>query len=101
MGTICILLGLIIFCVFALVGCFAATSFVNMWEQMFALPNKDMVTALIIAVCVFIGFLICISLVMHGLTYNKVCKLSKEVKQLKARGRFEEKDEEAFEDIDD
>ena len=30
----------------------------------------------------FIGLLICITMVMQGLTYNKVCKIQKRVKHM-------------------
>ncbi len=86
MGTICILLGLIIFCIFTLGGCFAATRIVEMYTRMFALPNQNMVIGLIIAVFAMVGFLICLSLVMHGLTYNKVSKLYRLI-NAKKRGK--------------
>ena len=75
MGTICILLGLIIFFVFVLVGWFGANALIDMYTKMFALQNEGAVLAIIIGAFVFIGFLICLSLVMHGLTYNKINKL--------------------------
>ena len=87
MGTICILLGLIIFCVFTLGGCFAATKIVDMYTSMFALPNQNMVIGLIIAVFALIGFLICMSLVMHGLTYNKISKLYRLMNAKKRSGK--------------
>jgi len=83
MGTICILLGLIIFLVFVLVGWFGANAFVDMYTKMFALQNEGMVIAMLIAVFVFIGFLICLSLVMHGLTYNKLNKIYRKLGEKK------------------
>ena len=85
MGTICILLGLIILCVFVLVGWFGATAIVDMYTKMFALQNEKMVVAMIIAIFVFIGFLICLSLVMHGLTYNKLNKIYRKLGEKKRK----------------
>lgn len=83
MGTICILLGLITFCLFALVGGFAANSIIGWFAQTFAVPNQNMIVAIITAVFAFIGLLICVSLVMHGITYNKINKLYKAIDRMK------------------
>ena len=79
MGTICILFGLIIFLASIFLG-FTASNWV--WST-FA-PSlvgvfKDQTQTYIgvVGVCGFIGLLICLNLVMHGLTYNKLNKLSR------------------------
>lgn len=81
MGTICILLGLIIF-LGSILGGFVLTNsllasqvartFVGM------IPNEPRTYIVVVSVCGFIGLLICLNLVMHGLTYNKLCKLERE-----------------------
>ena len=83
MGVICILLGIIIFLGFVGAGAALANvviSFKNVFAQsMVALADVSNTGLLvgIIGVCGFIGLLIGLNLVMHGLTYNKVCKLAK------------------------
>ena len=39
---------------------------------------------MIIGACVFVGLIICLNLVMHGLNYNKLKKLE----QLSRKGKF-------------
>lgn len=91
MGTICILLGLIIFCVFVLGGCACGASLANMICNAFVVysQNKGLIMAAIIAVFALIGLLICLNLVMHGLTYNKVNKL---YRLMSAKKRSDRKD---------
>ncbi len=80
MGTICILLGLIIFLGSLFVGFVAASSMSSMVAMLSASMvgmniGATEIYIAVIGVCGFIGLLICLNLVMHGLTYNKVCKL--------------------------
>lgn len=82
MGTICILLGLITLFLFPLVGGFAATSATSWIAQTFAMPNQNMIIAVVTAAFAFVGLLICISLVMHGVTYIKVNKLYKAIDRM-------------------
>ena len=77
MGTICILFGLIIFLVSIFLG-FAAANWVwvNLAYSLVGIFKDQTETYLVVAgICAFIGLLICLNLVMHGLTYNKLSKL--------------------------
>ena len=91
MGTICILLGCIIFCVFALIGCAGGVGLANLiCNTMVAYSHyRTAITAGIIAFFVIIGLLICLNLVMHGLTYNKVSKTYKLLNAMKRKSRKE------------
>ena len=42
------------------------------------IPNEPRTYIIVVSVCGFIGLLICLNLVMHGLTYNKLCKIERE-----------------------
>ena len=80
MGTICNLLGLIIFLGSLFLGFAGAGFFMNSAvAQTFVTlsANSAQTYALFVGVCGFIGLLICLNLVMLGLTYNKVCKLGR------------------------
>ena len=77
MGTICILLGLIL-----LIGCtgagfFASNAVVSneLYMSLLGMSNVSMVYVVIVGLCVLVGLLICLSLVMNGLTYNRLGKL--------------------------
>jgi len=89
MGTICILLGCIVFCLFVLVGCaggVAASKLVSSTLVAYA-QYKDVILAGVIAVFALIGLLICLSLVMHGLTYNKINKTYKLLNAMQRKNR--------------
>lgn len=76
MGTICILLGVIILIAFTGVG-FMASNLVlsnELYMSLLGLSDPTMVYVMVVGVCAFIGLLICLSLVMNGLIYNRVCK---------------------------
>ena len=78
MGTICILLGLIILLCSIGLGCVGANLYLasSFPVALTALPSDPVqVYAICIGICGFIGLLMCLNLVMHGLTYNKVKKL--------------------------
>lgn len=82
MGTICILLGLIIFLGSIFLGFIAANSLAAMITTLStSLVGMNFgsteVYIVVVGICAFIGLLICLNLVMHGLTYNKVCKLGR------------------------
>ena len=80
MGTICILLGLIIFLGSLFLGFAGASVFMSSaLAQTFVTVSANAVQTYILSVgvCGFIGLLICLNLVMLGLTYNKVCKLAR------------------------
>ena len=77
MGTICILFGLIFFLVSIFLG-FAAANWVwvNLAYSLVGIFKGQTETYLVVVgICAFIGLLICLNLVMHGLTYNKLSKL--------------------------
>jgi len=78
MGTICILLGLIILLCSLGLGCVGANYYLAspLSVTLQSLPSDPAVVyAIFVGICGFIGLLICLNLVMHGLTYNKVKKL--------------------------
>lgn len=84
MGTICILLGLIIFIIFTVAGIIASNWAVGNITVMSLLSIKTPTQAyiMIVGLCAAIGLLICLNLVMHGLTYNKVSKMAASVKKI-------------------
>ena len=80
MGTICILLGLIIFFGSIFLGFAGAGAFLNSaFAATFASfsANSLQTYIAIVGVCGFIGLLICLNLVMLGLIYRKVSKRSR------------------------
>ena len=81
MGTICILFGLIIF-LGSILGGFALTNYLvtSTFAQALVsvIPNEPRTYIVVVSVCGFIGLLICLNLVMHGLTYNQLCKIERE-----------------------
>jgi len=83
MGTICILFGLIILICSLGLGFAGANFFLAspLRYTFTALPGTVEVYAIFVGVCGFIGLLICLNLVMHGLTYNKLVKLSRRHKK--------------------
>lgn len=80
MGTICILFGCIVFLGSIFLGFFvgdwAVSTFANSFRAL--VPTDLYITC--VGICAFIGLLIFLNLLMHGLTYNKVCKLGAENK---------------------
>lgn len=79
MGTICILLGFIVFLGSIMLGFVGANAFMDsQWSVAFtSLPTGTELYVIFVGICGFIGLLICLNLVMHGLTYNKINKLSR------------------------
>ena len=80
MGTICILLGLIIFLGSLFLGFAGAGAYLNSAiAQTFVTisANATQTYILFVGVCGFIGLLICLNLVMLGLIYNRVRKLGR------------------------
>ena len=86
MGTICILLGVIILLGSAFLGLTLTRTYLTstLPVSLAALPQGTTAYIVIIGVCVFIGLLICLNLVMHGLNYNKLTKLE----QNSRKGKF-------------
>ena len=83
MGTICILLGVIILLGSAFLGLTLTRTYLTstLPVSLAALPQGTTAYIVIIGVCVFIGLLICLNLVMHGLNSNKLSKLQAQVKR--------------------
>ena len=89
MGVISILLGIIAFIGFlgagAVIGNVYIQSFKTLAQTFVSLKAPMSDTTIMIAfigVFGFIGLLICITMVMQGLTYNKVCKIQKRIRHL-------------------
>ena len=82
MGVICILLGIITFFCFTGVGAILGNAVVECKTTLtMAVTSLSTVsnTSLLVAVVgffAFIGLLIGMNLIMHGLTYNKICKMN-------------------------
>lgn len=81
MGVISILLGVIAFFVFTGAGAILANRIVE-WKAVLALSlsslEKVSNTSLmigVVAIFTFIGLLVGMNLIMHGLTYNKVSRM--------------------------
>ena len=87
MGTICILLGLIFLIVFTAAGFFASNAVISnqLYMSLLGLADPTLVYVAIVGVCAFVGLLICLSLVMNGLIFNRVCKNGQELKRMKHR----------------
>ncbi|MBR7187201.1 MAG: hypothetical protein IKD53_01450 [Clostridia bacterium] len=88
MGVISILLGIIAFIAFTGAGAILGNELVSL-KTMFAaslttLANVSSTSIMVgmIGVFGFIGLLIGISLIMQGLTYNKVVKIQKKLRRL-------------------
>lgn len=87
MGTICILFGLVIFLCSLGTGFAAARWFLNsMYYRAFeSLPSSGEIIVIVVGAFAFVGLLLCLNLVMHGLTYNKLCKLERRKKDKRSR----------------
>ena len=76
MGTICILIGLIVL-VAATFGGFLVSHAIlsnDLYMSLLGLGAGLKVYGVVVGVCFVIGLLICLALVMSGLTYNRVSK---------------------------
>ena len=88
MGIVSILLGVITFIAFTGAGAILGNELVNLKTTFSAslttLANISNASVMVgvIGLFAFIGLLICISLVMQGLTYNKLLKLQKKLRRL-------------------
>ena len=87
MGTICILLGLIIFIAFTGAGFLLSNVVLSneLYMSLLGLKDPTMLYVIVVGACAFIGLLICLSLVMNGLIYNRVCKNGAELRKLNRR----------------
>ena len=84
MGTICILLGLILLIAFTGVGFFASNLILSneLYMSLLAIQDATTVYLVVVGVCAFVGLLICLSLVMNGLIYNRVLKNNEILKRI-------------------
>ena len=84
MGTICILIGLIILIAFTGAGFLAANLIASnqLYMSLLGLANPSTLYVIMVGACAFIGLLICLSLVMSGLIYNRVCKNGAALKKI-------------------
>lgn len=87
MGIISILLGIIGFCAFTYAGIKIADFLVN-YKALLALSLTSLgsvsdgaLIAVVVGIFTFIGLLIGMNLVMHGINYNKLCKLQTLIKR--------------------
>jgi len=81
MGTICILFGIAIFLASLYAGIAISAPLYALSAQFTALfPSGTALYVMCVGVCGFIGLLICLNLVMHGMTYNKVQKIYKKLR---------------------
>ncbi len=85
MGTICIFLGIIFLIAFTAGGVLLSNSILanSLYLSLLGMSDTPSSTLYLIVVgaCFVVGFLICLNLVMHGLTYNKVCKIHAKMKK--------------------
>ena len=86
MGVISILLGIIAFFCFTGVGALLANTLVDyktllsMSFTALAKTSNAAFIAIIVGVFAFIGLLIGMNLVMHGINYGKLCKIQKRIR---------------------
>ena len=85
MGTICILLGLILLVLTTCGGFLIAHAVASneLYMSLLGMNATASVYGVAVGACFLIGLLICLSLVMNGLIYNRVCKNSEALKRLK------------------
>lgn len=91
MGVISILLGIIAMIVFVGAGAFVGNVYIDktasLSKAFVALQSNSglsdtTVMIIFIGVFGFIGLLIGYSLIMHGVNYNKLCKIQKRIRRL-------------------
>ena len=76
MGTICILLGLIVLVLATFGGFLLSHEIISngLYMSLLGLTSGNKVYIIVVGACFVIGLLICLSLVMSGLIYNRVSK---------------------------
>ena len=76
MGTICILIGLILLVVATLGGFLISHAIISndLYMSLLGMASGVKVYGVVVGACFAIGLLICLALVMSGLTYNRVSK---------------------------
>ena len=80
MGVISILLGIIAFLGFTGAGAFMSNKLMNNYT-FFGFSSSTQFIIVMVSIFAFIGLLICMNLVMSGLTYNKLSKMRKQMKR--------------------
>ena len=85
MGTICIFLGIIFLIASTACGVLLCNSILanSLYLSLLGMSNTPSLTLylIVVGICFVIGLLVCLNLVMHGLTYNKVCKIDAKMKK--------------------
>lgn len=89
LSVISSLLGVIALCCFTMVGVYISNTFVPYKELLASFPQMSalsttpdlVIYGVIIGIFAFIGLLICINLVMHGLTNRKIAKLQGQLRR--------------------
>ena len=83
MGTICIFLGIIFFIASIGGGFYVANEIISnqLYMSLLAMSDTDIVYVIVVGACAFIGLLVCLNLVMHGINSNKLSKLIRMHKQ--------------------
>ena len=76
MGTICIFLGLILLIVATVGGFFLSHMILSnqLYATLLGMDAAAKVYGIVVGACFLVGLLICLTLVMSGLTYNRVNK---------------------------
>ncbi len=84
MGTICILLGIIVLILAILGGFFIAHAIIGnqLYMSLLAISEPAMLYVYVVGALAFVGLLICLLLVMLGMTYNKTCKNNEMLKRI-------------------
>ena len=86
MGTVCILIGIIVLALFFGGGFFIYNAILSNSTYASLMGLKDYpsstVYIIVVSICFVIGLLICLNLVMHGLTYNRANKTYALLKKL-------------------
>ena len=80
MGVISILLGVIAFLGTTGAGAFLSNKLMRNYT-FFGFSSSSQFVACFVGVFAFIGILICMGLVMHGINYNKMAKLQKALRR--------------------
>ena len=84
MGTICILLGLILLVLATFGGFLLSHAIVSneLYMSLLGLSSGSVVYGVVVGACFLVGLLICLSLVMSGLIYNRLSKQNDILKRL-------------------
>lgn len=83
MGTFCIFFGVVILFAFTGLGVFAANEVVgnSLYMSLIGMSDAKLVYIILIGACFFVGLLICLNLVMHGMNYNKLRNIEEKLRR--------------------